>query len=173
LIGLVDAKTAYTYSAVIDTREKDMAKYHYILQLVDDLKDDYHTLEMDRGYSTLDLFGTLMKRKIYAVGTIKKYKNLPSLIRNAKPFRMSKSKALRKKSGKRLMRQMNRIQLQWHRWKVQGNESCFWKANNIVPWSHVGPLLLTMFNLEVRRVRVNDVKLICSCTFYNWFDIPC
>jgi hypothetical protein len=99
LIGLVDAKTAYTYSAVIDTREKDLAKYHYVLQLVDDLKDDYHTLVMDRGYSTLDLFGTLMKRKIYAVGTIKKYKNLPSLIRNAKPFRMSRSKALRKKSG--------------------------------------------------------------------------
>ncbi len=42
---------------------------------------------MDRGYSTIDLFKIMLQKKIYAVGTIKKYKNLPSVIRKAKPLK--------------------------------------------------------------------------------------
>jgi hypothetical protein len=37
--------------------------------------------------STIDLFKILLQKKIYAVGTIKKYKNLPAVIRKAKPLK--------------------------------------------------------------------------------------
>jgi hypothetical protein len=78
LIGSADAKTAYTYSFIVDIREQNKKKFQYVLQLADELKETYHTLVMDRAYSTLDLFSQLLDKKIYAVGTIKKYKNIPS-----------------------------------------------------------------------------------------------
>jgi hypothetical protein len=87
LIGLVDAKSAYTYDAIVDTREKNLRKHFYILKLAEKLKDEYHTIVMDRGYSTIDLFKILLQKKIYAVGTIKKYRNLPDVIRKAKPLK--------------------------------------------------------------------------------------
>jgi hypothetical protein len=78
-----------------------MRKYHYILELAEDLDEEYHTFVMDRGYSTIALFEILMERKIYSVGTVKKYKNLPIEIRNAKPQKNSN------RSGTRRMGQEN------------------------------------------------------------------
>jgi hypothetical protein len=50
LIGLVDAKSAYTYHAIFDTREKILRKHFYILKLAEKLTEEYHTIVMDRGY---------------------------------------------------------------------------------------------------------------------------
>eukprot|EP00475_Leptophrys_vorax_P014379 TRINITY_DN2075_c0_g1_i15.p1 TRINITY_DN2075_c0_g1~~TRINITY_DN2075_c0_g1_i15.p1 ORF type:complete len:551 (+),score=109.36 TRINITY_DN2075_c0_g1_i15:228-1880(+) len=85
LISVVCAKTAYLFNAVIDERIPGLSKEEYVMQLVEKFESRHRTIVLDRGYSTLSLFDRLYYAGFYAVGTIKRYSNLPDPIKNAKP----------------------------------------------------------------------------------------
>ncbi len=97
MIALNDAKNAYTYAAILDTRETGTAKEKYILKLVGKV-GKYRTVVLDRGYVTISLAEKLLKKGFYVVGTIKRYKNIPQEILKFKiPGRQTQP--LRKRKG--------------------------------------------------------------------------
>jgi hypothetical protein len=88
MIAVVDSKNAYFLSGQLDTRSGS-SKQQIILDLVSGKNLESRTIVMDRGYVTLGLVESLVNSGFHAVGTIKKYSNIPKQIRNIPKFKES------------------------------------------------------------------------------------
>jgi hypothetical protein len=83
MIALNESKNASTYAAVLDIRLPGRSKDYYIFQLARKV-GKFHTIVIDRGYTTLSLVEKLFLKGFYVAGTIKKLKNLPTEILKCK-----------------------------------------------------------------------------------------